>query len=507
VSLELKRDVDGSLWAIEPTIGRTDFWVGLCIENGVNLPLIEYCHQAGRPLPPRVAVDAAVWFNEERDPFGRAWLAAPQRRGIRGRRSAFLFLHRQDPGPARAFLVQAWRHYSGAIGRRLRLRPVPPANAPAGAEAPQAICRTWHSFEALRQTIDWEGLNEKARSVFTAPDWFATLEAACPAPGAEPLLLEATDRHGSTLLAMRRRGHGRVESLSNYYAAQFDPASTDEASAVRHAPLFADWLARQRAGTLRLHPLTPDTAFWRAFTAALKQRGYWVDHYFTFGNWYHPCEGDDWARYLATRPSRLRHTIVRSRRKAAATPGFRMRVLEASATPEQVAAAVQDFKTVYARSWKKPEPYPSFIGDLCTFAHRRGWLRIGLCHLDGEPVAAQIWLVTAGVASIFKLAYDERHASRGVGTLVSAALSEHVLDIDRVAQIDFLAGDDPYKAEWMARRRERHGIVAFNPLTLTGLADAALHYGARLMRRPSRRDGWEGRPATAGDRARPRATG
>ena len=71
VSLELKRDTDGSLWVIEPTVGRTDFWVGLCIANGVNLPLIEYLHQVGQPVAPPVQRDTHLWFNEDRDPLGR----------------------------------------------------------------------------------------------------------------------------------------------------------------------------------------------------------------------------------------------------------------------------------------------------------------------------------------------------------------------------------------------------------------------------------------------------
>jgi D-aspartate ligase len=99
VSLELKRDDENKFWVIEPTVGRTDFWLGLCTANGVNLPLIEYCHQARLSLPLRKQCDRAIWFNEQRDPFGRIWFAA--RRGLnRNRRTAvYLFMSASDLKP------------------------------------------------------------------------------------------------------------------------------------------------------------------------------------------------------------------------------------------------------------------------------------------------------------------------------------------------------------------------------------------------------------------------
>jgi CelD/BcsL family acetyltransferase involved in cellulose biosynthesis len=145
--------------------------------------------------------------------------------------------------------------------------------------------------------------------------------------------------------------------------------------------------------------------------------------------------------------------------------------------------AIKDFCEVYARSWKKPEPYPEFITGLCRLAHGNGWLRMGIGYLAGAPVTAQIWLVKSGVASIYKLAYDQEHARLGVGTWMSAALTEYVLDVDRVKQIDFLAGDDHYKAEWMDCRRERFGVIAFRRSSLRGLVAAGLHFGARILRR------------------------
>jgi predicted ATP-grasp superfamily ATP-dependent carboligase len=104
VSLELKRDGHGRLWVIEPTVGRTDFWLGLCTANGVNLPLTEYHHQCGATPPMTRQSDAAVWFNEDRDPLGRVWVARHAGGGMRGRRSTYTFLNRGDPAPAIAFL-------------------------------------------------------------------------------------------------------------------------------------------------------------------------------------------------------------------------------------------------------------------------------------------------------------------------------------------------------------------------------------------------------------------
>ena len=67
-SLELKRDPAGDLWVIEPTVGRTDFWIQVSIANGVNLPWAEYCDVVGLAPPARAATKPHIWVNTERDP-------------------------------------------------------------------------------------------------------------------------------------------------------------------------------------------------------------------------------------------------------------------------------------------------------------------------------------------------------------------------------------------------------------------------------------------------------
>ncbi|MFI4982229.1 MAG: GNAT family N-acetyltransferase, partial [Nevskiales bacterium] len=145
--------------------------------------------------------------------------------------------------------------------------------------------------------------------------------------------------------------------------------------------------------------------------------------------------------------------------------------------------AIADFIAVYQRSWKQPEPYPDFIGSLCRMAAARGWLRLGILSQQDRPIAAQLWLVRNAKASIYKLAYDQAESRFSPGSILTATLMEHVIEQDGVKEVDYLTGDDNYKKDWMSDRRERRGIIAFDPRTLHGLLAAARHFGAKRIRK------------------------
>lgn len=71
---------------------------------------------------------------------------------------------------------------------------------------------------------------------------------------------------------------------------------------------------------------------------------------------------------------------------------------------------------------------------------------------------------------IYKLAHDEGFQSLAPGTLLTALLMQQVMQRDQVNEVDFLVGDDAYKKAWMSQRRERLGLVAYDPRTAGGLA-------------------------------------
>ena len=121
----------------------------------------------------------------------------------------------------------------------------------------------------------------------------------------------------------------------------------------------------------------------------------------------------------------------------------------------------------------------------------RGWLRLGVAWAGDVPIAAQFWFTINRRAYIYKLAYDEAFSKLSAGTVLSAHMFRHALDVDRVVEIDYLTGDDPYKQAWMTHRRERVGVIACNPRTLKG-AGRALYEAAGALRQNLR----AGRAAT-----------
>ena len=114
VSLEAKLGPDSELWIIEPTVGRTDFWVGLCINDGIDLPLIEYKSICGQRLETRTQNESTLWINGDRDPSALAWVAFKYPEYARRMRVVGVFIDLRD------FLPFVW--WAAAFLRALPVR-------------------------------------------------------------------------------------------------------------------------------------------------------------------------------------------------------------------------------------------------------------------------------------------------------------------------------------------------------------------------------------------------
>ncbi len=259
-------------------------------------------------------------------------------------------------------------------------------------------------------------------------------------------------------------GHS-MESLGNYYTSIYAPLIDPDLKARDLAHLLNSAKeAYKPLNSFRFSPMDPASSSFCTLLEALHLSGFAAFQFFCFGNWYQPVNRD-WNDYFQSREGKLRNTIRRMKKKLIAQGG----VLELITHGDHLERGVAAYQEVYASSWKKPEPYPDFIPELIRTCAANNWLRLGVAWLNGIPIAAQIWIVANGKADIYKLAYDESYKCYAPGTLLTAMLMEHAIEKDRVAEVDYLIGDDSYKESWMSHRRERFGIMAYNPRTINGL--------------------------------------
>lgn len=281
-----------------------------------------------------------------------------------------------------------------------------------------------------------------------------------------------------------KRGR-HLRALSNFYT----PLTGLVVGGGQDAHLCARAIAatlvkdRPRWSSIDIHPVDPLSSQYEALVDALKSEGYIVHKYFCFGNWYLLVDGRSFAQYFSTLPSRLRNTIERKEGRLRASGLIRVDIIRSTVDLEP---AIDAYERVYLESWKVPEPYPDFMRGFIKTIAEQGWLRLGLLYIGGEPAAAQVWIVQSQVAAIYKLAYSNRFARHSPGSILSAHLMKHVIDRDKVQSVDYLVGDDHYKKDWMTHRRERWGIVAYSPRTLSGLASAGKEFAGDTFRRLKR---------------------
>ena len=329
-------------------------------------------------------------------------------------------------------------------------------------------------------TLAW--YSNFVRSALSADDHVRLYCVENQDPPIEPAaLLPMKHRASYSLFAARE-----LSSLTNYYTCLFEPLLSSSADLKICVSQLANAIRddRPRWDVLRIAPMAFEHAFFVELREALSAVGFATQEFFCFGNWYLPVEGRSYKEYLSGRPSVLQNTLRRKAKKLEQSGRASIEIVRGNADIER---AIEAYNTVYRASWKIPEPYPDFVPGLIRTCAERDWLRLGLVFMDGTPIAAQLWIVQGGVASIYKLAYDEQFAVLSAGTILTARLMEHALDVDRVREVDYLSGDDNYKQVWMSHRRERWGLLAFNRATLKGAISMARHVGGRKLKRALQR--------------------
>ena len=317
------------------------------------------------------------------------------------------------------------------------------------------------------------------RQFLNGDAWYATFAAEALEPGAQPRIYGVEETPGLPALVLLTRtpalqngsmlsgsvaGLRTLASMTNYQSNIFAPVIGATTSDLRRVcGALASHLAseRPRWDLIDLNYLDPSAPFYSPLVDALREAGLVVKPYFHCHTWYENTEGLNYQAYLKQRSPSVHKALQNYARKA--------RKLERESTVRyeifasgDIDVAMRHYTEVYDASWKEPEPFPRFVPAYLRAAAEAGALRMGILFINEEPVATETAVVSDGRATMVKTAYKETFKNASVGSLIIMHVMQHLLDVERVREIDFGPFDAPYKALWVSQRRELRGVVCYN---------------------------------------------
>lgn len=316
--------------------------------------------------------------------------------------------------------------------------------------------------------------------LFSSPDWWRCVEREALPPGTSPTyVLCRIGARPAAILPLSRSGRGGRSSLTTPYSCAFPILLAPGLPAAIATPALLTFArSLRRDGLVRLEALDPAAPATQGLITAARRAGLLALTFDHFGNWHESVGGQGWPDYLAARQGALRETIRRRLKRVERQGDVTLTVIDRA---DGLDAGIAAYEAVYARSWKEPEPFPRFNPTLMRALAPLGSLRLGILSTAGTPIAAQFWVVAEGKATVLKLAHDEAFKPLSPGTVLTALMIRHLLEQDRVTELDFGRGDDDYKQGWVRQRRQFIGCLLLNPLRPVAWPPLARHGAGRLV--------------------------
>jgi hypothetical protein len=465
VSLELKRDHLGRFWVIEPTIGRTDFWVGLCVAAKCNLLHTEYLHCLGHEPVAEDSFTPTIWFDSERDVTAYARHVSKTLPWSKDKfKVTFSYLTRNDLKPFCRAFYQSIQKVTRSLVRRFDNN----ANVTSVKGHSQYRVSVFTELDLLPDSFKRLLKENVSASIFGDYSWYENFCEQVANLDGEPRFYCLTDQSDQPLgllplwLQQKRQFGMKVNyltSLANYYSPIFDLVFNEHLISRGRAleQLFL-YLHGSSAEWDFMHVFPVDEMTKDEILSSSKQNHLAAESYCMTKNWFEKIE-NGYQEYMDSIPSKTKNTIKRKRSKLDKNTDWEINIYQ---KPEDVSQALEDYHEVYNHSWKPVEPYPDFLNGLVQSAAENSWLRLGVLSIDNVAVAVQLWLVANNTANIYKLAYRKDARQYSPGTILTGHLVQHTLVEDKVNKIDFLTGKDDFKKDWMTSSRDLYGIQITN---------------------------------------------
>jgi len=216
---------------------------------------------------------------------------------------------------------------------------------------------------------------------------------------------------------------------------------------------FKDW------DVADLYPLPEEDANLNILKEAFNGRRLKRIEYLCFRNVY-LNEINSSEDYFNNRKKGLMKDIQYCRRRLEKTGSLKFKIITDGNSIDKY---MDLYYEVYSKSWQQREGVgPTFHRDLARLEVIKDELRLGFLFYDDLPISSQFWITHNGYAYILKTVYDQQRRKFSPGKILTAHMIQYMIDIDKVKQMDYLHGDEPYKKEWLSKVRKRKGLLIFN---------------------------------------------
>jgi len=356
------------------------------------------------------------------------------------------------------------------------------------------MIRTYRELGPL--AADWNGLALDAGTPFMTHEWLSCWSRAFGGGDAIWIVLHDSDgslRAGACL--QPRRGNG-LACAADELSGDWDVLAREE-SARREL-----WAAIVGRGASRIHlqGMPADAAGTRLACEELERSGYrTVRRPGPFCPWL--ALPSSWEEMMESLSGHMRTQISRRRRMLEREGTVTFRTVTGGPTLEE---DLERFLTLEACGWKGRSGTailgnPSAEGLYRGFAHgaaEKGWLRLHLLELNGEPIAIHYGCAFGGRGVFIKTGFDEAYRRVSPGVLLVAETLRCAIE-EGLQSYDFLGSAEHYKTRWTSEVHAREQIWAYRREALPGyvyrkrlrpllksVRDRAITFGGPAISRP-----------------------
>lgn len=312
---------------------------------------------------------------------------------------------------------------------------------------------------------EWRALAERRGNAFATPEWFLAWLHHCGRGWAPRVAVVRTSggRLRGVLPLIESDGGGRSVLRSLPIGDLFHPVA-DARDEVAVASAAATTAATRRRGlrSILLENVDADGHWWQALAEASPERLAIVERPGSVLPFVE-LEGLSWEEYLAGRSRQLRSQLGRKLRSLRKEHQVRFRRTQ---DPEEVPGDVETFFKLHDARWAE-RPGDSTLADsslrgfhleFATAALERGWLRLSVMEVDGEPIAALFGWLIGERWSYYQAGFDPSWSRHSPGFLLLGETIREAIE-EGASEYDMLLGEEAFKRRFASSSRRVHSVL------------------------------------------------